>query len=586
VLIPLPQAIAYTGLAGHSEVLVYNPDDEAMGVTLFSDARGGTPVGKATVPPHGTRLFAVDRASGQVEYDTHDSGWIVPDGPAVTSVLTGAGTHVTALTAQGSPAKALALPVLAGGATQPSAAQLELTNDTDAATMVTISLRNTAGERVWQDKAWVCAHCVVTHQFWYGEAVDGFLELQMNEPLTATFLQREVISVQPFHNIGLSVLTLPGYALAGWRGAYATISVLAALLAVAIYGLLCDVGIARRNALIVAAVVGFSSPLVTHAVYLYTEIAGTLLLVVALRLVAGRAPLNRRRIAGALACSVAVPLVHSRLLPLSLVIVASLCIAAGVRVFANQGVVRPRGQWLWLLALPALAACAFAGIWWLEPRLRPETLLFYVGKAQFIPHLLGILFDRGTGLLPSLPLLLLAGSGFAWATRRTPHLGWTALALGLAQLAVVALRPAGWQLWGYPGRYIMPAVPFFAVALGATWERGFSWPAKHLARALAAWGLLVAAAYLWIPSSAYYTASPYSWYADGIFGELVGANPLRLFPVIPADARLAGHEALKCAGVLIAGLVLGIRWQPWAWRRPKARGEERPGGWHRSPNRP
>src|SRR2546423_8474798 len=115
-----------------------------MGVALFSDPHGAPPVGKAIVPPHGTRQFAVDRASGQVEYDTHDSGWIVPDGPAVTSVLTGAGAHVTALMAQGSPATALAIPVLAGGAPPPRAAQLEPTNDTHTATNVTSGLRNTA----------------------------------------------------------------------------------------------------------------------------------------------------------------------------------------------------------------------------------------------------------------------------------------------------------------------------------------------------------------------------------------------------------------------------------------------------------
>lgn len=561
VPLPLPPAIAYTGLAAQSQVVAYNPNDAPLTVTVFSDAAGGTPVDRVTIPPRGAHRFTAQRAPGQINYDTHDSGWLMPDSPMVTAVLSGAGREIAGFAPPASPTKQLTVPIVAGDSPNASAAQLELTNEGDAATMAVIDLRDPNGASIWRDKVWVCAGCVVTHQVWYTHLTDGFLTIQATQPLTATFEQRAVVSKRPFHGLGLSLVMLPGYALAGWRGALATIGLLGAALVTAMYALFTTAGLNRRTALLVAALLGCSSPLLTFATHLYVEIPATLLLVVALLLLGRGAALTPWRVVGILACAIAVPLLHTRLVPLALIILALLGARAVAPAVTRAGGIRlARRHYLWFGAGALAAALALAGIWRVEPRLRPSFLEQYLSTTLFLPHLLGVLFDRGTGLLPSLPILLLAGSGFVWLIRRAPFLGWSALALGLAQLAFVALRRDGWQLWGYPGRYILPAVPFFGLALAAAWERGFARPVKALARLLVGWSLVVVAFYLWIPPSAYYAAEPYAWNADIILRGFLGVNPLTLFPVIPAGEPLLPRETLVLVAILLAGALLGTRW--------------------------
>jgi hypothetical protein len=208
-----------------------------------------------------------------------------------------------------------------------------------------------------------------------------------------------------------------------------------------------------------------------------------------------------------------------------------------------------------LLAAGAAAALAF------EPRLRPAFLARFFDLHGLGAQEFGILLDRAAGILPTVPLLLLAGSGFVWAIRRAPFLGWTTLAVAVVQYALVALRDGGWETWGPPGRYIYPAVPFLALAFGAAWCWGFSRPVRVLAGTLGALGLLVTLYAWWLPLGLHYGIGGTAtyWFADVILPPLLGADPFRLFPALPSSLRAPWSAVLPWLIVLTVGALLGVR---------------------------
>jgi hypothetical protein len=396
--------------------------------------------------------------------------------------------------------EALAIPIVTGGTERYIMAQLQLKNDGPIDTMTTATLQNPEGDIVWQNKLWVCASCIRTHPFWFKDRAGGVLTVQANEPLTGIIVHREVVTAWPVHGVGLSILALPGYALGQWPGTLQVTAIIGALLATACYGLLRDVGVRRRNALLVAMLLSCSPPLLSYGAQLYPEIVATLLLVVAVRLL-GRVAACWQwwRVAGALACISGVPVLHGRLLPLALLLLCSFVPILARHALARSGAGVTRRQVASGAAMLALGAFALALVWQREPRIHPAFLRHYFATDTFAQNSFGVLFDNATGLIPYIPLLLLAGSGYLWAIRQAPYYGIAALALALTQIALIGLRHGGWQVWSPPGRYILPIIPFVGVALGLAWDRGFHRPVRSVAIGLGAWSVAIAALFIWIP---------------------------------------------------------------------------------------
>lgn len=553
-----------------STVLLHNPNPDPIQVLL--PATGGS----ITIPPRGIQQLARP-AEGWSWSDSAEALAIEPTAPIVISTIATFGGHMTMLS-PASPmpdADALVIPLVAPDSALHTLAQLTLTNYGPGQALVTATLRDTTGRVVRRERVALCPSCTITHPFWYKEPAGGMLAFEANEPIAATLLQREVRTRWPFHSIGLSLAMVPGYALAGAGGALATVGLLAALVPLGLFGLLRRAGVGRRNALVVAGLLGCSSPLVTYATQLAPELAGAGLIVLALLLLDDWLRRGGLVLLPALAGVAGAPLFHSRLLPLSLIVLGALCAALATRALRRT---RERGlapyQRLGLLAALLAAPLVFGAVWALEPRVHPAYLRQYFSLATVGRHALGILLDRATGLLPGVPLLALAGGGFVWTIRRAPFLGLTALALAGAQVLFVALRSSGWEIWGPPGRYVLPAVPFLGLALGAAWEWGFAGPVRLVARALAGWGLLVALLFTWIPASAYYALWPPFWHADEILQGLLGANPLHLFPQILRTAPPTDRQALGWAGALLAGALLGLS-APWRLPRWHWSGRDR-----------
>jgi hypothetical protein len=269
--------------------------------------------------------------------------------------------------------------------------------------------------------------------------------------------------IYSLHAVGLSVLILPAWALAGYAGVTVFMALLAALVALEVREWVR--ALTGRAGLAEAAGWAFvlSPPLVHYAGLVFTEVPAALLLSFGLRR-ARRADLGSK---GALAvglAAAALPWLNVRYAPLAVLVVAH----------ALWGHRRARVA-LAALGPSALSAAgllvyhqALYGFW--DPRRvygrRPEFAL-----STLVEGLPGLLLDQEFGLLVYAPVLALAlpGSLFLW--RRDRRL---AIVAGAA-VVVVVLTAGLWPMWrgGFnpPARFLVPIAPLLAVAVAMALDR-------------------------------------------------------------------------------------------------------------------
>jgi hypothetical protein len=351
-------------------------------------------------------------------------------------------------------------------------------------------------------------------------------------------------AIYSLHAVGLSVLILPAYALAGYVGASVFMALLAALLAREVREWVR--GLTGRDGLAEGAGWAFalSPPLIHFAGLIFTEVPAALALTFALR----RAREERLgRVAGlAIGLAVAVlPWLNIRYALLgALVLVHALWRHRDRQTVA--GLIGPT-----IVSVAALMLYHNALYGFLDPRRvygrRPELALSTLREG-----LPGLLLDQEFGLLVYAPVLALAAPGLVFLWRKDRRQGLVALALVL-----VALLTAGtWHMWrgGFnpPGRFLVPVAPALAAAAAMVWNRRGLTAGAAL---LLGWSLWTGLAGAWEPRLVHRDR-------DGtapLFRERSGA---REWTGLLPGYVLEDPDRNRLAAVWVVALVLAMPWRP------------------------
>ena len=260
------------------------------------------------------------------------------------------------------------------------------------------------------------------------------------------------------HNIGISVMMIPGFSLVGYKGAVGTFGFLAALLVANMFLLGVETTGRKWTSLVVAMIAGFSAPFIYYFRYIYPEMPAALCLIYAVRVLRRDNPSTfSSLLAGAGAAFM--PWLHVKF-----VIMAA--ILAGYCLFKHFRKVK---SVLWY-ALPHVPSALLLmnffyhayGSWLPNAQYGdahdPVSKFFFRGAP-------GLLLDRDHGLLAFAPFYWLALPGLLFLYRENRRYFALALTLTIPSFAILASH---WMWWGGPcppARFIIPLIPLFIPAV-------------------------------------------------------------------------------------------------------------------------
>ena len=278
------------------------------------------------------------------------------------------------------------------------------------------------------------------------------------------------------HNLGLSLLIAPAYALGGLSGVLYFLALVGALVAANVYLLGYALTHSRAAAALGWAAIAFTPPVLWYVFLVYPEIIGALIVVVAVRALLARAPGAALDHVAVFGLGVgALPWLSTRFLPLFGLLLAWAAWEAW-RARAN------RRQWALAIGL--------AGVTWLGYLLFSQWLYgsaspgaAYAGPIPLAVErtfallrvargLVGWLVDNQRGVLISAPIYAAALWGCAVLLRHKPLAGLGLLAPLAAALLPVAVWGGFWTGWEYSARFLVIALPVLGAGLAYLWATG------------------------------------------------------------------------------------------------------------------
>ncbi|MEQ1868434.1 MAG: hypothetical protein ABL961_00225 [Vicinamibacterales bacterium] len=289
------------------------------------------------------------------------------------------------------------------------------------------------------------------------------------------FMQRgtngEIYSI---HAPGLPAISLPAYAVFGYRGVIVFVALLAALTALAIFDLAMTLA-GRPAAIFTWVVTCATAPFIPYAWSIFPEMPGAWIVAYGARWLWERESRPARTWMLRSAAFGLLPWVHTKFVIFAVVFGLAL---------ALHLLRRPKA--LLAFAIPAtLSAVAWLysfyaiyGVW--NPEAPYGAYATEFVRMQFVFHgLVGILFDQKFGLLFYSPIYLAAPLGCWWLLKDRAS-RFPALVLLIAVVAYVGSTARLWMFWGgasAPARFLVPIVPCLApmVALSVARARHPLW---------------------------------------------------------------------------------------------------------------
>ena len=295
------------------------------------------------------------------------------------------------------------------------------------------------------------------------------------------------------HNPGLSVLVIPGFALAGLAGAQAQLLLIAAA-AMALGFLLADRLTGRRAISWLAALgVGTGAVAFIHSTEVYPEFPAALALAVSLLVVTRRDRPGTLDAVWLAAALTAMCWLGVKYAPLALLVSAYFLVRAdrgGRSVLLLLGGLSA-GLFVWFHAATfgGLTPYSVGVVYYGQSTM--EILDNHVELRERVYRLWGLFVDRRFGVGRWSPLLLAAIPGLALlAFGRAQH----RLVLGLigVQVLIATFVAVTMMGWWFAGRTLVTVLPLFVVAVAVAVEAAPRW-GRVAAACLGVYGVLIAA---------------------------------------------------------------------------------------------
>lgn len=280
---------------------------------------------------------------------------------------------------------------------------------------------------------------------------------------------RQIYSI---HSPGISVIVLPGFALAGYAGAMLTVALLGGLAIVCAWRASYLLTGSVEASWIAALALATAAPVVLHAFAIYPDPVGgacVMLAIVALLALDGGGGWSIRSAAGTGAALALLPWLHTRFA----VLAALLGLILALRVLRRPDRTRLLAA---LFTAPGLAALAWFGyfyaIYGTPSPAAPYGVSSGAGLAFVPTGLAGLLLDQQFGLAANAPVLLLALALLAPLARRRGRLAAELTVVVVTYLAVAGSYPMWFGGYSAPARFAVAVLPVLALPLAEAWAQG------------------------------------------------------------------------------------------------------------------
>ncbi|MGH2591966.1 MAG: hypothetical protein ACRDGG_00450 [Anaerolineae bacterium] len=342
------------------------------------------------------------------------------------------------------------------------------------------------------------------------------------------------------HDIGLPIVIAPAYALGGRAGVTLFLAIVAALVALNVYGLALEITAHHKAAAITWLAFSLTPLLSVYAYLVYPEMIGALAVVWSVRQLLANAPVEPRHTQGATRISYSVFRI-----PLGVPIATGLLPWLSARFILIAAFLALWSVWRWrddrrrravAIGLPLLSLIVyFVASAWMNGG-GSGAIDFNSGPIshgfqdftldRILRGLAGWWLDQQRGILIYSPVYIVALIGLPLLWRR---LRWAGLALlmpfAIAYGSIVAWG-GFWISWEVSARYLVVAIPLLAAPMALAWATLRSWVFRGAAITLLAISLLNTVLVLSVPGIAAYRES-LVWIYDG-------GTPIDLWRGLPA----------------------------------------------------